>query len=265
MILVATLTVGATVSIAQAAKKTNYGLPKGPSQLYLYVNKKKIKYHLSETENVAVSLGDKDNFSFKGDFPQIGGYQVISDNVNPYASWTIHSINKETPDVDNDGDFKYLLKPNSYGTLKIIPISISKSKQKIAKMAFNDFTDFISQVNGSSATSDDLPDSIDKWSNLNGDETDKVQYKINKFYFDPVDSNAMIEFSSVNGVNTSLTIKIQVKMLQTMKSDSKTYVYSPELNYQLVDGKWKLKSVSGSLGDSKLPDTTSKSVVKTVK
>ena len=132
-------------------------------------------------------------------------------------------------------------------------------------MAFNDFTDFISQVNGSSATSDDLPDSIDKWSNLNGDETDKVQYKINKFYFDPVDSNAMIEFSSVNGVNTSLTIKIQVKMLQTMRSDSKTYVYSPELNYQLVDGKWKLKSVSGSLGDSKLPDTTSKWVVQTVK
>lgn len=167
----------------QRGKEYTYGIPHGPSWMYVYANGKKTTGHMDPTNIDTVKLHENDTVKFGGPLPLVG---------NLFTGEMSVSVNSARAKMDDEGKFDKMLNLQSVtfyddknGSMIFYSLNHLDNKG-VSDMAFADLPKYLDAASTNDPSklpnqSDALVRSLDGTNNLRGDSA--ATYQVIEQYF----------------------------------------------------------------------------------
>jgi len=265
-------------------KVSIYGLPLGPSWLYVYENGKNTKATFDPNNNATVKLHEQSDFQVGGKLPLVGQVMTNELNVN-------QSSGEATMDEADSSHFtKKITTMSLVGSNDNLEFNFLKlnniDSKAVSKMAFTDLPKYLEAASTNDASklpnqSQQLANSLDS-SNIRGDA--EASYKVIEQYYDKSTAHtdgSDLENSTFIRVNdddnftpkssTRLSVATYAKVKKSyidqhaIRIDGLTPEYGKttteidqfQLIYHLTaDNKWELMTVNSFGGSEYAMDTS---------
>ncbi|WP_125588154.1 hypothetical protein [Companilactobacillus jidongensis] len=255
-------------------KEYTYGLPKGPSWMYIYDNGKKTTGHLDPNKTNIVRLHENDALKIGGPLPLVG--ELFSREFTAAGNSTEATMD-DSDKFDKEFNLERVLSYNSGNGVEMITKLTHLDNQGVSDMAFGDLPKYLDAASTNDPSklpnqSEELRNSLDGTNNLRGDSA--ANYQVMEQYFDKksalyksdTDNNFDAEkatyvviknnseTSTIGVTNLYVQIFAKVKKTDTDQHEfrtddgpklgsTKTEMEDYQMEYTLRDGNWELVNV----------------------